>query len=274
MDVLIVGAGAMGTWFGDAVEATVAYADVDPDAAIAAAEATDGHAVALTEDDDRRYDAVCLAVPMGAVADAIEAYAHRAEGAVLDVSGVMEPALEAMATHAPDQERVSLHPLFAPERAPGSIPFVRGQAGPVSDAVLADLAAAGNDLFETTAAEHDEAMETVQAATHAAVLAFALAAEPVPEVFETPVSAQLEALVRTMTGGTPRVYADIQRTFDGAEDVADAAARIAEADAEEFATLYEDASRRWHGDAAVPESGVENAAESGATSSDDGGVSK
>ncbi len=246
MDVLIVGAGSMGSWFGDAIDARIAFADVDDDAAAAAAERVGGEVAAL--EGERSYDAVCLAVPMRTVADAIAAQAARAERAIVDVSGVMEPALAAMERHAPDLERASLHPLFAPERAPGSIAVVRERTGPVTDELLAGLEARGNDLVETTAAEHDEAMETVQAATHAAVLSFALAAESVPAGFETPIYEELGALARQVTAGTPRVYADIQATFDGADAVAEAAAAVADADADEIAALYREAAANWHGE--------------------------
>ncbi|SDR00795.1 prephenate dehydrogenase/arogenate dehydrogenase family protein [Natronobacterium texcoconense] len=246
MDVLIVGAGSMGTWFGQAIDAPVTFADVDPEAAVEAADVVGDADVTDLEADDR-YDVVCLAVPMAHVTDAVAAHADRAERAVVDVSGVMEPAVETMREYAPERERVSLHPLFAPERAPGSIAVVRDREGPVTEALLEDLEASGNDLRETTAAEHDEAMETVQATTHAAVLAFALAAESesVPEGFETPIYEQMETLAEQMTEGTPRVYADIQDAFDGADAVAEAARRIADADGTEFERLYREAADRW-----------------------------
>ncbi|ELY74746.1 prephenate dehydrogenase/arogenate dehydrogenase family protein [Natrinema pallidum] len=243
MDVLIVGAGSMGTWFGGAVDAPVSFADLDPDAAAAAADAVGGDVAAL--EGGTTYDVVCLAVPMTHVADAIGEQAGRAEQAIIDVSGVMEPAVEAMARHAPDPERMSLHPLFAPERAPGSIAVVRDRSGPVTDALLATLESRGNALVETTAAEHDEAMESVQAAAHAAVLSFALAAESVPPEFETPIYEGLRGLVERVTGGTPRVYADIQATFDGADAVADAAAAVAAADADDLESLYREATTGW-----------------------------
>jgi prephenate dehydrogenase len=84
-------------------------------------------------------------------------------------------------------------------------------------------------------------METVQARAHAAVLAFGLAAEPVPEGFGTPVYDALENLRQEVTGNTPRVYADIQKSFEGADDIAAAAERIAAADDEAFERLYRDA---------------------------------
>jgi len=244
MDVLIVGAGSMGTWFGNAVDARVAFADIDGDAAAAVADAVGGDVAAL--EGATTYDIVCLAVPMTHVTDAIATQAPRAERAIVDVSGVMEPALAAMERHAPDVERVSLHPLFAPERAPGSIAAVCNRSGPVTDELLATLEARGNELLETTATEHDEAMETVQAATHAAVLSFALAAESVPEGFETPIYETMGRLATQVTAGTPRVYADIQATFDGADAVADAAAEIAAADSDDLETLYQEAAANWH----------------------------
>ncbi|ELY60193.1 prephenate dehydrogenase [Natronococcus amylolyticus DSM 10524] len=244
MDVLIVGAGAMGTWFGDAVDSEVTFADVDPAAAVAAADAVGGEAASL--EDEGTYDVVCIAVPLSHADEAIAAHASRAGEAMVDVSGAMTDPLAAMARHAPDLERASLHPLFAPERAPGSIAVVRENAGPTTVAVLEALEDRGNDLVETTPEEHDEAMETVQSATHAAVLAFALAAEDVPEGFETPIYEELRGIASRVTAGTPRVYADIQETFDGAEAVADAAGALADADHDEFEALYAEAARKLH----------------------------
>jgi prephenate dehydrogenase len=242
MDALIVGAGSMGTWFGGAIDADVTYADVDPDAAATAAAETGG--TVAGREVDGRYDVVCIAVPLGHAAEAIAEYASRATRAIVDVSGVMAAPLEVMAHNAPELERASLHPLFAPERAPGSIAVVGENEGPTIAAVLDALERRGNDLVETTPAEHDEAMETVQAATHAAVLSFALAADSVPDGFETPIYDELRTLAEQMTAGTPRVYADIQSTFDGADAVAEAAAAIAAADGDEFEALYRNAATR------------------------------
>ncbi|OYR68505.1 prephenate dehydrogenase, partial [Halorubrum sp. E3] len=148
-------------------------------------------------------------------------------------------ALAAMREHAPALERASYHPLFAPPRVPGNVAVVVDEGGPAIEGLTASIEAGGNDVFETTADEHDDAMETVQAGAHAAVLAWRLAADPVREEFHTPVSAALDEVADTVTEGSPAVYAEIQRAFDGAEDVADAAAAIADADDEAFAALYE-----------------------------------
>ncbi|MEM4781172.1 MAG: prephenate dehydrogenase [Halalkalicoccus sp.] len=240
MDVLIVGAGAMGRWFGGVVGEAERLAFVDREAGVAAeaAEAVGGRA--LDEKTAERFDLVCLAVPIPAVERAIELYAPLADRTIADVSGVMREPVAAMEAYAPEREHVSLHPLFAPENAPGNVPIVAGD-GPVADWIRDRLRAAGNALVETTPEEHDRAMETIQTKAHAAVLAFGLAADDVPEGFETPVSRELFALVRQVTDGNPRVYADIQATFPGAEDVAEAAIDVAEADYEAFEALYREA---------------------------------
>src|SRR6056297_60466 len=257
MDVLVVGAGEMGRWFGATLsgersaasgsadggtgaaakfDADVAFADLDADAAAAAAEAAGGRAV--SPETDEHFDVVCIAVPMSVAAEAIAEHADQATEAIVDVTGEMAGPVAAMAEHAPDLERASLHPLFAPENAPGNVAVVRDERGPTTDAVLDAIAAAGNEVFETTPEEHDEAMATVQAGAHSAVLAYALAAEDVPERFQTPVSEGLGDLVEQVTGNSPQVYGEIQSTFDGADAVAAAARRIAEADDEAFTELY------------------------------------
>ena len=250
MNVLVVGAGAMGGWFADALDAghdrsvSVAFTDADPDAAADAAASVTADARAVPVDTDERFDTVCIAVPMPAAEAAIATHAGRAERAVFDVTGSAEGPVAAMAEHAPDRERLSLHPLFAPANAPGNVAVVADERGPVGETVLDALRNRGNHCFETTAAEHDRAMETIQARAHVAVLAFGLAAEDVPEEFGTPVSDALFDLVEQVSGGEARVYADIQSTFDGADDVAAAARDLADADPERFVDYYEEVGER------------------------------
>jgi len=244
MNVLVVGGGSMGEWVGrtlrDHAGATVAFTDVDSDAAQRAADAVGGRAV--PSDTDERFDVVCLAVPIPVARVAIEEYAPLSTEAVVDVTGSMTEPLAAMAETVPDRQRASLHPLFAPSSAPGSVAVVTPAGGETVAAVVDAVAAAGNDPFETTSAEHDAAMESVQAAAHAAVLAYAMATEDVPERFHTPVSAGLQSLVDQVLGGQARVYADIQSAFDGADAVADAARTIADADHDAVVELYDDLS--------------------------------
>lgn len=243
MNGLVVGAGEMGRWLVDVLGDAgfeVAVADADKDVAAAAADATaDLRAVPVAGEEG--FDLVCVAVPIPAAAAAISTAAPRADRALLDVTGTMAAPVASMREQAPDRERVSLHPLFAADAEPGNVAVVPDATGPVTDSVRETLAERDNHLFETTPAEHDRAMETVQARVHAAVLAYGLAAEEVPAEFHTPVSAGLAELVERVTGGDGRVYADIQASFSGAEDVAEAAHRVAEADRDTFRQLYEDA---------------------------------
>jgi prephenate dehydrogenase len=236
MDVLVVGAGSVGTWFAETVGGPVAFDDRDPAAAERAATAVDGRVVTESEE---AFDLVCLAVPIDALETAAREHAGRARRAVVDVTGVMDRAVATLESVAPDRERVSLHPLFAPANAPGRIAVVPDAPGPTTEWLQERLVAAGNEPFDTTAAEHDRAMETVQAAAHAAILAYGLAAEDVPEAFHTPVSEPLTELVGQVAGGTPSVYADIQGAFEGADRVADAAGELAAADRDQFLALYD-----------------------------------
>ena len=244
MNVLVVGAGSMGEWFArtlrEHADASVAFTDTDSDAARRAADAVGGRAVPT--DTEEHFDVVSLAVPMPVARVAIAEYAPLATDAVVDVTGSMTEPLAAMADTAPDRQRASLHPLFAPANAPGNVAVVTPAGGEAVDTMLDALTAAGNEPFETTPAEHDAAMESVQAAAHAAVLAYAMAAADVPERFHTPVSAGLQSLVDTVLGGEAHVYADIQGMFDGAGAVAEAARQLADADHDEFAALYDDLS--------------------------------
>jgi prephenate dehydrogenase len=246
MRVLVVGAGTMGRWLGGLVDATVAFADADPEAADRAATAVgDAETAPLDPDDDESYDIVCVAVPMTAAADALEMHAERADRAVVDLTGEMAVAVTAMREHAPDVERLSLHPLFAPENAPGTVAAVHDHRGPVTDALRDALAAAGNDLFDTTVSEHDDAMATVQSATHAAILTWQLAAEDVRDEFHTPLSRELADLAAHVTSQEPRVYADIATRYpSGRTALADATARLANADREAFLDAFETARER------------------------------
>lgn len=240
MKLLVVGAGEMGRWAARTlrpVSERVALADTNPQTAMDAAEdVVDGRVVPL--DTDESFDCVVLAVPIPVVADAVAKYADNAAGgAIVDVSGVMTEPLSAMADHAAG-EYASFHPLFAPPRGPGRIAYVPGEPGPTVERVRDRFAAVDNEVFETTASEHDGAMAKVQTGAHTAVLAYALAAGDVDERFHTPVSEPLAELARTVTEGEPRVYADIREAFDGDDAVAEAARAVAAADREEFAALF------------------------------------
>lgn len=240
MDVLIVGAGSVGRWVATVVDGPVAFADADNDVATAAAaDRTDARVVDL--DGEETFEVVCVAVPMRAASAVIEHQAPRATAAVVDVTGSMREPLATMASVVPYLERVSYHPLFAPEHAPGRVAVSSGEPGPTTAALADGFEAAGNELVPVSADEHDEAMRTIQGRAHAAILSFGLVAEEVPEELTTPVFEDLISLRDRVTGGNDAVYADIQEEFDGAAEIARAARHIADADREEFADLYDDA---------------------------------
>jgi prephenate dehydrogenase len=242
MQLLVVGAGEMGRWFARHAGAdAVAFADRDPDTARAAASTLAGDARAVALDTEASFDVVCLAVPMSAIPEAIATHADTATEAVVDVSGEMRDSVDALQSHAAGRERASLHPLFSAANAPGNIPIVVDRGGPTIDRIRESLSAAGNDLFETTVEAHDQAMETVQAKAHAAVLAYALAADDVDPRFHTSLSRPLAGLVEQLTDNTPAVYAEIQARFEGSESIVEAARRLDDADREAFIELYEEA---------------------------------
>ncbi len=244
MRLLVVGSGEMGRWFARASGAdAVAFTDTDPEVAAEAAGRLE-NATAVPLETDERFDVVCVAVPMSVTPEAIAAHADKAEQAVLDVAGEMRDAVAALRQHADGLERASFHPLFSASNAPGNVPVVVDEPGTTIDSLIDALRAAGNDPFETTVTEHDEAMRTVQAMAHTAVVAYALAAEDVDDRFHTSVSEPLEELVETVTGNTPAVYAEIQQRFDGADAVAAAARTVADADREAFERLYRDLETR------------------------------
>jgi prephenate dehydrogenase len=245
MNTLVVGAGTMGRWFGECLagDHTITFADTSSEAAATAAAAIGGRTTGVQ--DEESFDLVCLAVPISTIESAITNQAPRATRAILDVSGVMAGPVRTMREVAPDRERVSIHPLFAPSNEPGNVAMVVESGGPCVTNVCEALEARDNHLFETSPEEHDRAMSTVQARAHAAVLAYALAREDIPTEFHTPLSGPLTDLVEQVTENTPRVYAEIQGSFPGAEMVAEAAQQIAEAadDPTAFAQLYTKASR-------------------------------
>lgn len=239
MEVLIVGAGAIGRWFGGMLESPV-FTDIDHEQAVAAASAVGGTARDIKEIES--IEVVCVAVPMPTASEVIARFASYATTAIIDLTGSMTGPLAAMRNHASTIERASFHPLFAPSNAPGRIAMTPDNEGPVITEIESVFESHGNHVFRTTAEEHDRAMETVQAKTHTALLAFALAADAVPADFQTPIYRGLQELTHEMTDGNPRVYADIQETFSGAQAVADAARQIADADRETYEQLYRDAN--------------------------------
>ena len=244
MRVAIVGAGTMGEWFAEVTDGWLEplFVDAEFERAAELADRYDGTARHVEELE--RVPVVCTAVPIPTTPSVIATVGQQAEQAVIDLSGTMAAPMKAMAEHADNRERISLHPLFAPNHAPGNIAAVVDEPGDVWSTLAERLDARGYNVFITDAETHDRAMETVQAKVHAAIIAFGLAADPVDDRFHTPISRDLRQLTDTVLSGSPHVYADIQQAFDGADDIAAAAEAIASADRETVELLYREASRR------------------------------
>ena len=236
MDVLVVGAGQMGRWLGSTLGpiASIAYLDRDEETATEAAALGDARAVTA----GMAVDVVAIAVPISVTESVLEAYAPFAREAIIDVTGQMQSPLSVMREVAAGLQRMSLHPLFAPHVAPGRIASVIDADGPCIQLLCEQLEEAGNVLVETDPVTHDRSMRTIQGAAHAAIFAYGLAAEEVPQELHTPVSETLEMLLDRVTEGDPAVYREIQQRFDGIAALGDAADRMA-ADPTAIDMLYD-----------------------------------
>ncbi|MFB6185283.1 MAG: prephenate dehydrogenase, partial [Halobacteriaceae archaeon] len=158
------------------------------------------------------------------------------------LTGKMKEPVSLMANIAPARERASLHPLFHPDNAPGQIAIAIQTQGPVIDRIQDTLTDQGYTFTEISPQDHDSAMKTIQGRTHAAILAFAMTADSVPDDLETPVYRRLRSLVIDILDNNPETYAEIQAEFDGADDIAQAAAEIASADVQQFIDIYTNVS--------------------------------
>ena len=152
----------------------------------------------------------------------------------VDVLSVKGPICRAMAEGRGDLECLSVHPMFAPSDplSGQNVVFVRVRPGPASAAVEALIARWGVRTHVMTADEHDARTAMVQAATHAAILAFAealramgyRAGDALP--ISTPQHRVLLALAARVAHGDDGVYRQIQ-----SENPRAATARAALADA-------------------------------------------
>jgi prephenate dehydrogenase len=160
--------------------------------------------------------------------------AMRGGAMFMDVLSVKEPICRLMAEGRGDIQCLSVHPMFAPSAgfANQNVALVRVRPGPSTARAEALIAGWGARTHVLTAREHDTRTAMVQAATHAAILAFGMALESMGyragEVLplSTPPHRILLALVARIATGNPDVYRQIQT-----ENPLAAAARAALADA-------------------------------------------
>lgn len=144
---------------------------------------------------------------------------HLGPGALLvDTLSVKTPYAAALAGYAGTSELLGLNPMFAPDlgftgRSIIAVPYREG----VRTAAFLDfVSTAGAKLVVMDADAHDRACAALQAATHAAVLAFGLALRAANhdvatlEPISPPPHRTLLALLARILAADPEVYRDIQ----------------------------------------------------------------
>ena len=173
-------------------------------------------------------DVVVLAVPEPVALAALDAVLDAMRpGALLVDTLSVKGDLAAATAGAPrvaalGLEVLGLNPMFAPALGLAGRPVaaVPVRPGPRTEALLALLTERGGQVVRVSAAEHDRLAAITQALTHAAVLAFGLAAAELtdeladdlagPAALAPPPHRTLLALLARIAGGAPEVYWDVQ----------------------------------------------------------------
>lgn len=170
----------------------------------------------------READVVVVALPERTAVAAIRtcAEALRPGTLVVDTLSVKRSVAACLAEVAAtrDVEACGVNPMFAPALgfAGRAVAVVRIAAGPRTATLLSRIAGAGARVVEVSPDAHDRATAVLQAATHAAVLAFGqVVAAHSGDVgvlvdLAPPPHLTMLALLARITGGNPEVYWDIQ----------------------------------------------------------------
>ena len=165
-------------------------------------------------------DLVVLALPADVAGQAIAKLSPqlRPSQCLVDTLSVKLEYVTRLLELEPIHEALSLNPMFAPALGfeGRSVASVVVREGPTGAALIAAMKAAGAKVVEVSAEDHDRQTAAIQAATHAAVLAFAMALEAQgyrpseAEALWAPPHTTLLALVARIVSGEPEVYRDIQ----------------------------------------------------------------
>lgn len=178
----------------------------------------------------REAECVCICLPERVALDAAPAIAANMRHGTLwlDTLSVKGPILHVLEAHAAHLEVLSINPMFAPAlgwRGHAVAAAEHGQIGPKASAFKALLMEWGASVKMMTAEEHDRLTAALQAATHAAVLAFGSVlldlnydASTAWEV-ATPPHRILLGLLYRMISQNPEVYWDIQAYHPQGADV-------------------------------------------------------
>jgi prephenate dehydrogenase len=173
-------------------------------------------------------DVLVLAVPEPVAVAALPAIARSLPPGALLVDTLSVKALIAdeVLRRLPCNPALSLNPMFAPALGfAGRVVAASILRDGARIAELLDLIrGAGAEVVTVTAQEHDRITAVTQAATHAAVLAFGLAAAELGVDIDTlrklapPPHQTLLALLARIASGAPEVYWDIQAANASAAD--------------------------------------------------------
>jgi len=235
--VVVGGAGAVGSWFRRGLhEHTDELITIDRRIPI------DGHHVtsdieALSSDAEARLraaDLIVWALPEDVTERVLPELASSWPAATLLVETLsVQSAIAARLRDAPCQV-LGVNILFAPSLdAHGrGIALIDIRHGEAVEAMIAMLTKTGARLVRLAAEEHDRAMASVQALTHAAIIAFGTALRDHADIdrllaVATPPHRMLLGLLARIATGPPEVYLDIQHANPYARDARRALAAAA-----------------------------------------------
>jgi prephenate dehydrogenase len=163
---------------------------------------------------------VVLALPADVASNAIVELSPRLRSSqcLVDTLSVKLEYVSKLLELQPAHEALSLNPMFAPALGfrGRSVASVVVREGPTGSALVVAMKAAGATVVEVSAEGHDRQTAAIQAATHAAVLAFAMALQALgyrpseAAALWAPPHTTLLALVARIVSGEPEVYRDIQ----------------------------------------------------------------
>ncbi len=214
MEVLVIGAGAMGGWFARRFKKwgwEVWLTDVDRKKSSALAREL---GVKTGDEILPQADLVLVAVPISSTPAVVrEVCGRMKKGALLmEISSVKEQVVSTMLELKSNPvELVALHPLFGPgaESLKGErFAFIPIRAGRIFGEVRSRLEGEGATLIRTEADGHDSAMARAQALTHLLLLCYLRLCER--GELQTHLSRTLLELAKAVLAGNPSVYYEMQ----------------------------------------------------------------
>lgn len=226
--VVLGGSGAMGSLFcsslaGQAGRVTAVDLAQEPRPGTAATAYLRADVLALDAEARRLLsaaDVVILALPESVAIESVPAVrsAMRDDALLVDTLSVKSQIVDIMREFESPLETLSINPMFGPSAgfAGQNLIAVKVAAGPRAERFVEILQSLGCRIAFRTAEEHDQAMAALQAATHAAILAFGMALEKLDydvtalADMSSPPHRVLLALLARILGGEPEVYWDIQ----------------------------------------------------------------